>query len=96
MPTYRLPGRSRGETVLGLSLAQLVTVSATLMAGLGAFLAAPERGLLKEAATLAVVGLGMVLAFLPVGHFALVEWLPVTLGWLVRRRRWRADGEALG
>ncbi len=95
-PTYRLPGRSRRETVLGLSVAQLAAVSATLVAGLVAFLGAPDRGLLKEAATLAVVGLGMVLAFLPVGHFALVEWLPVTLGWLVRRRRWRADGEALG
>ncbi|HZV51866.1 MAG TPA: hypothetical protein VFD49_19135, partial [Candidatus Dormibacteraeota bacterium] len=76
-PTYRLPGRSRRETVLGLSLAQLLTLTAALMAGLVAFLGAPDRGLLKEAATLAVVGLGMVLAFLPVGHFALVEWLPV-------------------
>src|SRR5579884_1917847 len=96
VPGYRLPSRSRRETVLGLSLAQLLALTLTLMTGLGAFLVVPDRGLLKEAATLAVVGLGLVLAFLPVGHFALVEWLPAALGWLVRGHRWQAEGEEVG
>jgi hypothetical protein len=96
VPTYRLPSRSRRETVLGLSLAQLLTLTLTLMTGLWAFLVVPDRGLLKEGVTLAVVGAGLALAFFPLGPFALVEWLPVLLGWPLRGHRWQAAGEELG